>query len=61
MASKQKSEFEKCQIIAYYDSRLLLRDIAKKLNRHHLSIDVFLKDYKGKNGTFGGVMVSNLV
>ena len=42
MASKQLSEFEKVQIVAYNDCGLSLGDIAKKLNCHHSSIDAFL-------------------
>ena len=43
MASKQLFEFEKGQIVAYNDCGLSLHSIAKKLNHHHWSIDVFLK------------------
>ena len=43
MASKQLSKFEKGQIVAYNNHGQSLCDIAKKLNCHHSSIDVFLK------------------
>ena len=43
MGSKQLSEFEKGQIVAYNDFGLSLCDMAKKLNHHHLSIHVFLR------------------
>ena len=49
--NKQLSEFEKGQIAAYNDCELSLCDIAKKLNRYHYSIDVFLKNYK-KTGNY---------
>ena len=46
MVSKQLSEFEKGQIMAYDDCGLSLSNIAKKFDYRHLSIDVFLKNYK---------------
>ena len=45
MACKQFSEFEKAKIMAYNHSGPLLCEIAKKLNRHHLSIDVAFLNY----------------
>ena len=45
MVNKQLSEFEKDQIVAYSDCELTLCDIAKKLNHHHSSVYVFLKNY----------------
>ena len=43
MASKQLSEFEKGEIIVYNDCGHSLCEIAKKLDDHHSSLDVFLK------------------
>ena len=51
MARKQLSGFEKGQIVAYNNSRLSLRDLAKKLNRHPSSTGVFIKSYK-KTGNY---------
>ena len=51
MASKQLSELEKDQIVAYTDCRLLLYNIAKKLNHYHSFNDVFIYNYK-KTGNY---------
>ena len=51
IASKQFSEFEKDKIMACNDCRQSLCDIAKKLNHHHSSINILLKNYK-KTGNF---------
>ena len=45
------SKFEKGQMVTYNDCRLSLHDIAKKVNCHHPSTDVFLKNYK-KTGNY---------
>ena len=50
MASKQLSEFEKGQIVAYNDSGLWFNGIIKKLN-HYSLIDVFYKNFK-KTGNY---------
>ena len=46
--NKQLSKFEKGQIVARYHYGLSLCGIAKKLNCHHSSIDVFHKNKKTK-------------
>ena len=46
MANKQLSEFDKGQIVAYNNCWQSLRAIAKKLNHHHSSINVFPTNYK---------------
>ena len=51
MVSKHLSEFEKSQIVAYNDCGLPLCNIANKLNHHHSSHDVHLKDNK-KTGNY---------
>ena len=48
MMSKQLSNFEKDPIVTYNDHGWLLCDIVRKLNHHHSSIDVFLKNYLKK-------------
>ena len=44
IASKEFSECEKGQIVAYKEYGLSFPDIAKKLNCHHSSYDVFYKN-----------------
>ena len=46
MEGKQLSEFQNGQILVYNDSHLSIYNIAKKLNHHRSSIDVFLKNWK---------------
>ena len=58
MACKQMSEFEKGQIVAYNGCELSLYDIAKKLNCHHWSIDVFLKKENWKLSSQKGCVTS---
>ena len=45
MTSKQLSEFEKSQIVAYSDCGQSFCNIAKKLNRDNTLTDVFFKIY----------------
>ena len=45
MAGKQLTEFEKDQIVTYYDCGLSLCNNEKKLNCYYSSIDIFLKNH----------------
>ena len=51
MNKKQLSDLEKGKILAYSDCGLSLRDIGKKLGRHHGTIGKFLQQYK-KSGNY---------